>query len=297
MLGMSADSAPLVRTSDQSKFASDVITASETQPVLVYFTASWCGPCKTMGPALEKAVNAQKGRILCYKYDIDSNRSLAAQMGIQSIPAVFAFFAGRPVDGFMGAKTEGEINAFIRSILAKTLGEDDSDPLDAAEALLADGAAMDAMQIFGSCLTENPEESRAYAGMIQCRVQLDDLENAEAMLNAAPEAIADSDPIKKARASIDVAKQVQAAGPVDELRGKLDRDPDNHQHRFDLAIALHANGHTDDAIDELLELFRRDREWNEGAARNQLLRIFDSLPADTPAVLRGRRKLSSLVFA
>ncbi len=296
MLGTTADSTPSFRASDQSSFAQDVIAASETQPVLVYFTASWCGPCKTLGPVLEKVVNAQKGRILCYKYDIDANRSLAAQMGIQSIPAIFAFHAGRPIDGFMGAKTESELRDFIRSILAKTVGEDDSDPLDAAEALLADGAVMDAMQIFGACLTETPEESRAYAGMIQCRIQLDDIENAEAMLEAAPASIRDSDPIQKVRARLDLARQAQAAGPVDQLRSSLDADPDNHQHRFDLAIALHASGHTDDAVDELLELFRRDGEWNDGAARSQLLRIFDSLPPDNPSVLRGRRRLSSLVF-
>ncbi len=297
MLGTTAETSNAVHTADQSGFANDVLAASETRPVLIYFTAAWCGPCKTMGPALEKAVNAQKGRIVCYRYNIDNNRELAAQLGIKSIPAVFAFFAGRPVDGFMGAKTEGDITDFIRSVLARTLGEDDSDPLEAAEELLENGAMMDAMQIFGTYLTSHPEDERAYAGMIRCRLQLDDLEMAEALLNAVPDSIKDSTPIMKARASIDLARQVRSAGPVDDLRAALDREPENHQCRFDLAIALHAGGETDTAVDELLELYRRDSEWNEGAARDQLLRIFDSLAPNSPSVLRGRRRLSSLVFA
>lgn len=297
MFGRSEPRGEYMRESDQTSFASDVVTASREHPVLAYFTATWCGPCKTMGPALEKAVNAQNGRIICYKYDIDKNQNLAMQMGIQSIPAVFAFFGGNPVDGFMGAKTQGEIAEFIKGVLDKTVGSAEENHLEAGEALLEQGAYMEAMQLFGTHLADNPEESRAYSGMIMCRLHLDDLDGAEALLESVPDSIRTSAPIERARASVDLEKQARAAGPVTDLRKRLDGDPGNHQVRYDLAIALHANGETDSAIDELLEIFRRDSEWNESAAKSQLLRIFESLPPNDPSVLRGRRKLSSLVFA
>ena len=286
-----------MNSSDQANFGTDVIKESENKPVLVYFTAKWCGPCKTMGPALEKAVTAQKGKIICRKYDIDQNRNLAAQMGIQSIPAVFAFYGGQPVDGFMGAKNQRELENFIKDILSRTVGEIDEDLVKAGEELLEQGAYMEAMQAFGKHLADEPENSTAYSGMVICRLKLGDLDGAEAMLDMVPESIKSSPAIMKARASIDLERQARSAGPVEKLRQKLAIEPDNHQYRYDLAIALHGKGETDDAIDELLELFRRDSEWNDDAARTQLLRIFDSLAPNDPSVMRGRRKLSSLVFA
>ena len=286
-----------MKAGSQTTFVEDVVKASKSKPILVYFTANWCGPCKTLGPALEKAVNAAKGKITGYKFDIDSNRELAAQMRIQSIPAIFAFHDGNPIDGFMGAKSPSEITKFIQDIIAKTGGNDTGNPVEEAIELMEQGAIIEAIQLFTTHLRNNPEDAAAFAGMIRCHLLLDDLASAEAMFNSAPESIQSASEMLSVKASIDLKNQAKSTGPISELRQKINANPNDHQTRYDLAVALYAQSEASSAVDELLEVFRRDREWSDGAAKSQLLRIFESLKPDDPVVMQGRRRLSSLIFA
>jgi putative thioredoxin len=301
MLGLgekpNAPAADLIKDGTEASFMADVIEASRQVPVIVDFWATWCGPCKTLGPALEAAVTAAKGKVKMVKIDVDRNQQIAAQMRIQSIPTVFAFWQGQPVDGFQGALPGSEIKAFVDKLSA--LGGDGglADALAGAEEMLDQGAVVDALETFAAILEEEPENAAAYAGLVRSHLAGGNLDQAEAFANAAPPAIAKSKDLDAARAMIELARQAANAGPEAELRAAVQADPANHQARFDLAIALNAAGKVDEAVDELLELFRRDREWNDGAARAQLFIIFDALKPQDPIVLKGRRKLSSMIFA
>jgi putative thioredoxin len=266
-------------------------------PVIVDFWAPWCGPCKTLGPMLEKAVAEARGKVRMVKVNVDENQRIAAQLRIQSIPTVYAFFQGQPVDGFQGAVPGSEIKAFVDRLIA--LGGDGGlgEAVAAAEEMLAQGAAADAAQVFGSILQEEPEHAGAYGGLVRAFLAGGQEEQAEMLLTQVPAKIATAPEIEAARAQLTLYRQAANAGPVDALRAKVEADPNDHQARFDLANALQAAGDTQAAVNELLELFRRDREWNEGAAKSQLFTIFDALKPQDPIVLQGRRKLSSMIFA
>jgi putative thioredoxin len=287
----------LIKDATEASFMADVIEASQTVPVIVDFWATWCGPCKTLGPMLEAAVTAAKGKVRMVKVDVDKNQRIAAQLRIQSIPTVYAFWQGQPVDGFQGAVPASELKAFIDRVSA--LGGDGglADALQAAEDMLAEGAAVDAAETFAAILGEEPENAAAYAGLVRAHLALGNLDQAEGFLAAAPAAIAKSKDLDAARAQLELARQAANAGPEAELRAAVDADPNNHQARFDLAAALLAADKPAEAVDELLELFRRDREWNDGAAKTQLFTIFDALKPQDPIVLAGRRRLSSMIFA
>jgi len=290
---------PITEGSD-ANFMAEVIEASKTVPVIVDFWATWCGPCRTLGPAIEAAVKAAKGAVKLVKVDVDKNQVYAGQLQVQSIPTVYAFWQGQPVDGFQGALPASQVNEFVTKIAAMGNGSPDAgldEAIDAAEAMLEEGAAADAAETFAAVLQEEPENARAYAGMISAYLEMDEVDQAEAVLNGAPAAIATSAPLEAAHAQIALARQAAKAGPVAELLAKVEADPDNHQARFDLATALYASGKTDEAVDQLLDLFRRDRAWNNGAAKEQVLQIFDALKPTDPIVLAGRRKLSSMIFA
>jgi putative thioredoxin len=289
--------ADLIRDVTEASFMTDVIDASQEVPVIVDFWAPWCGPCKTLGPALEAAVVAAKGKVRMAKINVDENQAISAQLRIQSIPTVYAFWQGKPVDGFQGAVPGSEIKAFVDRLSALAGDGGLSDAIAAAEEMLTEGAAVDAADTFAAILGEEPENAAAYGGLVRSHLALGNLDQAEAFLTAAPAAIAKSVEVEAARAQLDLARQAQSAGPVGDLQAAVAADPANHQARFDLALALHANGQVDEAVDELLDLFRRDREWNDSAAKAQLFTIFEALKPTDPIVLKGRRKLSSMIFA
>ena len=302
-LGLSAAPQPgdLIKDSTEATFMADVIETSQTVPVIVDFWAPWCGPCKTLGPALESAVTAAKGAVKMVKVNVDEAQMLAGQLQIQSIPTVYAFWKGQPVDGFQGALPGSEIQAFIDRVIKAAGGEAPGDQLDdavaAAEEMLSEGAAVDAAQTFAAILGEDPNHAGAYGGLVRAHITMDDLEQAEAILNGAPAEIANSAELEAAHAQLELARQAANSGPVAELQAAVEANPDDHQARFDLAQALYSAGDGQAAVDHLLEIFRRDREWNEGAAKTQLFTIFDALKPNDPVVLNGRRKLSSMIFA
>ena len=296
----SAD-ADLIKDSTEATFMADVIDASTEVPVIVDFWAPWCGPCKTLGPMLEDAVRAARGAVKMVKVNVDQAQGLAGQLRIQSIPTVYAFWKGQPVDGFQGAIPGSEIKAFVDRLVKEAGGQAPGDALqdavDAAEEMLAEGAATDAAQTFAAILEEDPMHAGAYGGLVRAYLALGELDQAEAILNGAPAQIAATAPLEAARAQLELARQAANIGPIAELTAAVEADPANHQARFDLAQALYAKGNVQEAVDHLLDLFRRDREWNEGAAKTQLLTIFDALKANDPVVLNGRRRLSSMIFA
>lgn len=292
-----AGAADLIKDSSEATFMVDVIEASKDVPVIVDFWAPWCGPCKTLGPQLEAAVKAAKGKVKMVKVDVDQNQQIAGQLRIQSIPTVYAFHQGQPVDGFQGAVSEAEVKRFVEKLSALAGDDGLSEAVEAAEAMLEEGAAVDAAQTFAAILGEEPENAAAYGGLVRAHLATGDTDQAEALLANAPEAIANSAEVEAARAQLELARQAADAGPLGDLSAAVEADPDNHQARFDYALALHAAGQVEEAVDQLLDLFRRDREWNDGAAKTQLFTIFDALKPEDPIVLTGRRKLSSMIFA
>jgi putative thioredoxin len=301
MLGLTDTPAPtaadLIKDGTEATFMKDVIETSREVPVIVDFWATWCGPCKQLTPTLEAAVTAAKGKVRLVKIDVDKNQMIAAQLRIQSIPTVYAFWQGQPVDAFQGALPGSEVKKFIDKLSGLAGDGGLGEAIEAADQMLAEGAAVDAAETFAAILGEEPENAAAFGGLARAHLAMGNLDQAEALLNNAPAKIAKAKEVEAARAQLELARQAANAGPVTDLRRAVERNPDDHQARYELAQALHAKGEVDAAVDELLELFRRDREWNGGAAKTQLFIIFDALKPQDPIVLKGRRRLSSMIFA
>ena len=289
----------LIKDVNEDTFMDDVIEASKTSPIVVDFWAPWCGPCKTLGPALEAEVKATNGKIKMVKVDIDQNQNLASQMRIQSIPAVFAFVDGQPVDGFMGAKAPSELKSFVEKLLenVKDDGGDLSEAIAVADEMLEAGEYDDAAETFEAILGEDPERSPAFVGLFKAKMGAKKIDEAQKMLENIPTALVNKPEILALQAQIDLTNQTEGLGEINDLREALKNDLDNHQIRFDLALALFTAGETNDAIQELLTIFRKDQEWNDDAARQQLFKFFDILGGDDPITLSGRRQLASMLFA
>jgi len=288
-----------VKDVNEETFMDDVIEASKTSPVVVDFWAPWCGPCKTLGPALEAEVKATNGKIKMVKIDIDQNQNLASQMRIQSIPAVFAFVDGQPIDGFMGAKAPSELKSFIQKLLEKATNNDGdlSEAIAVANEMLNAEEFNDAAETFEAILEEDPESALAFVGLFNAKMGAKKINDAKTMLEEIPDALKNKSEILALQAQIDLSNQAEGVGEINDLRSTLTNDKNNHQARFDLALALFTKGETSEAIQELLTIFRIDQEWNDDAARQQLFKFFDILGSENPITLSGRRQLASMLFA
>ena len=278
-----------------TSFRQDVIAESMKQPVLVDFWAPWCGPCKQLAPVLEKAVAATKGGVRLTKMNIDDHPQIAGQLGIQSIPAVIAFDKGQPVDGFVGALPESQIKAFLERIAGKMVGGT-KELLEAAAQVLSAGDVVQAIEAYGAVLEEDPGNTVAIGALAKIYIDQGELETAKGYLDSVPDDRQNDAEIVAARAALELAEQTSSVGDIKGLEAAVASNPNDHQARFDYALALSAKGQHDDAVDALIEIVKRDRAWNDDGARKQLIQFFDAWGPMDEKTKAGRRKLSALLF-
>jgi putative thioredoxin len=287
----------LVKDTTTQTFMRDVIEESKRQPVLVDFWATWCGPCKQLGPVLEKAVRAAKGKVKLVKMDIDKHPDVAGQMGIQSIPAVIAFVNGQPADGFMGALPESQVIQFLERLTKDRIGGEEKDQLAAADAALAAGDGAGAAQLYAQVLSAESDNVAAIAGLARCYIATGALDQAKKTLAMVPEGKRNDTGVAAAQAALDLAEQAKSIGPVSDLQAKVAANPADHQARFDLAVALNGAGKRTEAAQHLLDIVKRDRKWNEDGARKQLVQFFEAWGPTDDATVEGRKRLSSILFS
>lgn len=295
LLDGGASNSAVVKDVTTASFRQDVVAESMTQPVLVDFWAPWCGPCKQLAPLLEGVVATTKGRVRLVKMNIDDHPQIAGQLGIQSIPAVIAFSKGQPVDGFVGVLPESQISGFIERLVGP-LDDGAAAQLEAAAALAEAGDRAGAIEAYGAVLVEDGENLHALAGIIKLYTELGDLDSARAYLEAVPEGKETDPALEAVRAALDLADQVASLGDTSGLEAALAANPNDHQARFDLALALAAADKREEATDALIEIIKRDRTWNDDGARVQLLQFFEAWGPMDEMTKSGRRKLSGLLF-
>lgn len=292
---------PVIKESDIAGFPADVIEASKDRPVIVDFWAEWCGPCKTLGPLLEQAVTKAGGAVAMVKIDVDANQALAQQLQIKSIPAVFAFKDGQPVDAFQGALPESQLQKWIDQLIEKH-GSAVISPVDAAltaaaEALEA-GDHNSASALYGQVMEREPGNVTAIAGTVQCLIALGEAGKAKELLDSQDEETRAKPEILAVLSELELTeKGAEAAGRLDELQAAIAANSDDHQARYDLSLALYANGDAEGAMNELLEIISKNLKWNDEAARLELLKIFEALGFEDERVAEARRRLSSILFS
>ena len=299
MLELNSKTENLIKDSDEATFMVDVIEASKEVPVLVDFWAPWCGPCKTLGPALESAVKAASGKIKMVKIDVDQNQQIAAQLQIKTIPTVYGFFEGKPVDAFQGAQSESEIKKFIDKLISLSDGHSENgleDAISTAEQLFSEGNYQDSAEIFSAIIGEDQKNVLAYSGLARALLELGEIDKVRDLMEGLPSEVKTSNDMNSIKVKIDLIDKSEGVAGIEELRGLVDDEPTDFQFRFDLALALVKGSQNAEAIDHLLEIFRHDKDWNDEAAKKTLLNIFDTMKPDDPLVLKSRRKLSSLIF-
>ena len=297
IIGAAPSGGDVIKDSDSKSFVADVIEASAETPVIVDFWAPWCGPCKQLGPMIEKVVKAANGAVKLVKVNIDDSPEIAQQLRVQSIPAVYAFKDGRPVDAFVGAVPESQIKDFVERLAGEIPASPVEDAIEAAKAAAEAGDHGAAANIFGEVLKHEPGNPSAIAGLARAYLTLGNTAHARDTLAMAPEELANNIEVAGARSALALAEQTSAAGDTAPLLAAVAANPADHQARFDLGMALIAAGDHDAAIDCFLEIVRRDGKWNDEAARKQLLQVFEALGPAHELTVGGRRKLSSVLFS
>ena len=296
--GQGQGAGDIIKDGTTQSFAKDVLEASRDAVVLVDFWASWCGPCKQLTPVIEKVVKSYGGKVRLVKINTDEHPAIAAQLRIQSLPTVYAFRDGRPLDGFMGAQPESVVRAFVDRLVGEDVGGTDlAGVLEAAEAALDEGDLQSAAEAFAAVLQEDQQNAQAIAGLSKCYLKSGDLMRAEQTLALVPPDKSGTAPVQSAKAALELAKMAGQSDNSAELERRLAANPADHEARFELAVALAARGRNEEALTHLLDLVRRDRNWNEQAARKQLVQLFDAWGPKDPLTIEGRRRLSSILFS